>query len=118
MERVGDWPTVDESAKDAPERLDVLLVAAFGRRSRRVDGHAVCMHHGLKAALGAEAVQLIGVRPTPGAAQQFRVLPVAEMGVREVCGEGHGEDGTCFGVSWVVGRSRDAATSAAPPAAV
>lgn len=117
MERVGDWPTVDESAKNAPKRLDVLLVAAFGRRSRRVDGHAVCMHHGLETALRAEAVQLIGVRPTPGAAQQFRVLPVAEMGIRKICGKGHGEDGTCFGVSWVVVEVGDAATSAAPPAA-
>ena len=79
-------PTGDECPKDRPEILYVLPMFRRFRSPVRIDLHSQSAHHRLQAALSAESVQLIGIRPPVVGKEQFRILPVAAVGICEISG--------------------------------
>ena len=56
-------PACDKGPEDGPELVNVLSMFRHLRSTIRMDLHSQCAHHRLQAALRAESVQLIGIRP-------------------------------------------------------
>ena len=74
---------LSECPEDGPDFLHVLSMFLF-RDPIRIDAHSKCEHHRLQAALRAESVQLIGIRPTSVREEHFRVVPVPAMSIGEI----------------------------------
>ena len=82
-------PTGNERPENRPEILNVLPMFRLFRPPNRIDLHSQCAHHRLQAALRAESVQLIGIRPTVVREEQFCVLPVPALGICKIGGVHH-----------------------------